>query len=53
MSVFLADLTSQQIPWGMVAIWKHYGWVAVAQVPYWVRVSIATFLQLSITWHNR
>ena len=36
----------------MVAIWKHYRWVAVAQVPYLIWVSIATVLQLSITWMN-
>ena len=28
-------------------------WVALAQVPYFVWVSIATVLQLSITWMNR
>ena len=27
-------------------------WVAVAQVPYFLWVSIATVLQLSITWMN-
>ena len=32
--------------------WKHYRWVAVAQVPYFVWVSLATVLQLSITWWN-
>ena len=36
----------------MVVIWKQYKWVAVAQVPYFVWVSIATVLQLSITWMN-
>ncbi len=36
----------------MVAIWKHHRWVAVAQLPYFVWVSIATVLQLSITWSN-
>ncbi len=39
--------------WMIAAIWKHYKWVALAQVPYLVWVSIATFLQLSITWNNR
>jgi translocator protein len=33
----------------MVAVWRHYRWVAVAQVPYFVWVSLATVLQLSIT----
>jgi benzodiazapine receptor len=41
------------IPWMMVSIWNHHGWVAVAQVPYFVWVSIASVLQLSITWWNR
>lgn len=41
------------IPWAMAAIWKHYRWVALAQVPYLVWVTIATVLQLSITWSNR
>ncbi|MEZ6138665.1 MAG: TspO/MBR family protein [Pirellulaceae bacterium] len=40
-------------PWMMWAIWKHHRWVAVAQVPYLVWVSIATFLQFTITWNNR
>jgi len=31
----------------------RYRWVAVAQVPYFIWVSIATVLQLSITWMNR
>jgi tryptophan-rich sensory protein len=36
----------------MIAVWKHYRWVAVAQVPYCVWVSLATVLQLSITAMN-
>lgn len=40
------------IIWTMLAIWKHYRWVAVTQVPYFVWVSIATVLQLSITAWN-
>jgi benzodiazapine receptor len=40
------------IIWVMVAIWPYYKSVAVAQVPYLVWVSIATVLQLSITWMN-
>jgi tryptophan-rich sensory protein len=39
--------------WMMVAIWPHYRGVALAQIPYFARVSIATVLQLSITWMNR
>lgn len=40
------------ILWMIVTFWKRYRWVAVAQVPYFVWVSIATVLQLSITWWN-
>jgi len=40
------------IVWMAVVVWRHYRWVAVAQVPYLVRVSIATVLQLSITVTN-
>ena len=40
------------ILWMMFAIWKFYRWVAVAQIPYLVWVSIATALQLSISWNN-
>ena len=40
------------IVWGMWAIWPHHRWVAMAQVPYFVWVLIATVLQGSITWLN-
>jgi len=40
------------IIWMMAATWRHYRWVAVAQVPYFVWVSLATVLQLSITAMN-
>lgn len=40
------------IIWMAAAIWRHYRWVAVAQVPYFIWVSLATTLQLSITWMN-
>jgi tryptophan-rich sensory protein len=33
-------------------IWSYHRWVAVAQVPYLVWVSIATVLQLLITARN-
>ena len=36
----------------MAAVWKFSRWVAVAQVPYLIWVSIATVLQLTITWKN-
>lgn len=40
------------IIWCVVAVWPVYKWVAVAQGPYFVWVSLATVLQLSITWMN-
>ena len=40
------------IIWMVVAIWRHHKWVAIAQAPYFVWVSTATVLQLSITWWN-
>jgi benzodiazapine receptor len=40
------------IVWMSMAVWEHHKWVAVGQVPYFVWVSIATVLQLSITWMN-
>jgi tryptophan-rich sensory protein len=36
----------------MLAIWPHLKWVALAQIPYFVWVSIATWLQLWITFNN-
>jgi benzodiazapine receptor len=41
------------IVWMIAAVWRRYRWVAVAQIPYLVWVTIATVLQLSITWMNR
>lgn len=40
------------IVWAVIAIWEHNKWIAAAQAPYFVWVSIATVLQLSITWWN-
>jgi benzodiazapine receptor len=40
------------IVWMSMAVWEHHKWVAALQVPYFVWVSIATVLQLSITWMN-
>jgi benzodiazapine receptor len=36
----------------MVAVWPHSRLVALAQVPYFIWMSLATVLQLSITWMN-
>ncbi|HMO12628.1 MAG TPA: tryptophan-rich sensory protein [Pirellulaceae bacterium] len=41
------------IIWMAVAIWPHYRLVAVMQLPYFAWVSLATFLQFSITWQNQ
>jgi len=41
------------IIWGVIAVCPRYRWVAAAQVPYLVWVSIATVLQISITTMNR
>lgn len=41
------------IVWGMISIWQHVKILALLQIPYLVWVSIATFLQLSITFLNR
>lgn len=46
-------IVSGTIVWMIYSVWPHYRWVAVAQVPYLVWVSIATVLQLSITVWNR
>jgi translocator protein len=40
------------IIWCVVAIWPDYKWFAVAQGPYFVWVSLATVIQLSITAMN-
>lgn len=39
--------------WMIVAVWRYYPLIGVLQIPYLVWVSIATVLQLSITWLNR
>lgn len=41
------------IIWSMVAIWPHYKWVALMQIPYLLWVSFATILQFTITYLNR
>jgi len=39
--------------WAIVAIWPHARWLAYMQIPYLTWVSIATTLQLTITYLNR
>lgn len=41
------------IVWMITAVWRHSRWIALAQIPYLLWVSVATVLQLSITWLNR
>jgi hypothetical protein len=38
--------------WMVIAVWRNYRWVDVAQVTYFIWVSLATVLQLSITTIN-
>ncbi len=40
------------ILWMMAVIWKHARWIALAQIPYLIWVSLATILQLSILAWN-
>ncbi len=40
------------IVWGMKLIWKYSKILSLAQIPYLTWVSIATLLQLSITFSN-
>lgn len=40
------------IPSACATIWKHYPWVSIAHVPYFIWVSIAATLQIWITWAN-
>jgi len=40
------------IIWMVVAVWRQYRWVAFAQGPFFVWVSLATVLQLNITAMN-
>ncbi len=39
--------------WAMIAIYPHVKWVAYMQIPYFLWVSFATILQLSITYLNK
>lgn len=41
------------IIWGIVSIWPEFKILALLQIPYLTWVSIATFLQLTITFLNR
>ena len=39
--------------WAIVSIYPHFKWIAYAQIPYLLWVSIATVLQLTITYLNK
>lgn len=39
--------------WAMVAIWPHARWITYINIPYLLWVSLATVLQLTITYLNR
>lgn len=40
------------IVWMIAAVWKPHRWLALLQLPYLTWVSIATVLQLTITFRN-
>ncbi len=44
--------TLATIVWMILAIWPYYRWIAVVQAPYFIWVSLAPVLQLSMTWMN-
>ncbi len=46
-------LTLITIIWAMAAIFPHAQWIAYIQIPYLIWVSIATLLQLNITYLNK
>lgn len=50
---FVIVVVLTTIVWSMVAIWPHYKWVALMQIPYLLWVSFATVLQFTITYLNR
>jgi len=39
--------------WAMAAIFPHARWITYIQIPYLLRVTFATALQLTITWLNK
>jgi tryptophan-rich sensory protein len=41
------------IIWAFYAIWPHERWIVLANIPYFLWVSFATVLQLTITYMNR
>ena len=38
--------------WALIAVWPHARWVVYANIPYFLWVSFATVLQLTITYLN-
>jgi len=39
--------------WVMIAIWPHFKWIALINIPYLLWVSFATVLQFTVTYLNR
>lgn len=39
--------------WALIVIWPHARWIAYANTPYLLWVSLATILQLTITYLNK
>ncbi len=39
--------------WAMVAIYPHFKWIALMNIPYLLWVSFATVLQLTVTYLNK
>ena len=52
LTAFMILLIWGTIVWMMVTIWNHNRYIAFAQVPYLAWVSVATVLQLTVTWMN-
>jgi len=38
--------------WALISIWPHSRWIVYANIPYFLWVSFATVLQLTITFLN-
>lgn len=45
-------LTLITLVWAMIAIYPHFRWITYIQIPYFLWVSFATLLQLTVTYLN-
>jgi len=52
LAAFVIVLVWVTIPWMMWAVYPYAKWVAYMQIPYLLWVSVATVLQLTITYLN-